>query len=1284
MSVFYRRDFGAQMFRPWVVALVGVFFALASHAYTAQSYVRNGLIAQWDGIDNAGTGTHVAATNRWTDLVGNRDLIVNSGATFQGGAYLERTSSAPSDSRMAYYTSAVTTAKTIEIVIKRNAYAQYAVVFSPQGYTTGFLAMKQSTIGSNFSGYKTAADACNGTNATIALLTATSAIYQNGVECPLAGGSEGWSGGVGNGLAIGGRATSGSNAFYGRVYAVRLYDRELEPEELAWNAFVDDFRFFGGDQGTCSLTVVGDPLEYGSPLPGYGVTEALSPGDAFQCVVPQSVTITGGRATCIGYQLETNAPASDAWCPWKSGTENAFDYVHPDQKAVRLTWCWNAEASFCVSSPVVAAVSPCDARFNVAVLGLGSHASATLRLEYGTDAARLDKTRTWPAAVTQPCVCAMTIDGLLPNTAYYVRALLDAGSETNVSSVVSFVTESISERFLPQAYRTLEYLASSGSQYIDTGVVGGGTTRCLADMMWTGNLGDNAFIGARRENQARYYLVHCYNGWCLGYGDAFSDGGVVANMRYQVETLLSAGTQHLKLSGITVVSGSRAGPVETGLNLYLFAMNDGGSPYYYASARCYALKLWKGDELVRDYVPCLRRSDNAPGLYDYVSDTFVTAGGTAFAAHTAYGRDVYAAEADDENLMLTLSPAEQSSDLYHVYGSTYGGTDPSAWGTCIACGTVAASAEAATNAVPAGWGETVKVLRAFLVTGAVTNWGPTVVYRDAALPQVSGVAVDGTAGDTLVVTGSLDYFPGDDCTLRVLVGDSAMALDRVWTNLTGSVRTETGPFTLTLHKDDPSDPFYVRPGVTHFVSVEATSDGASARSAVVEVRTVGAAALSGVQVTGVNRHTVSFAGVVDDLGIGGETELSLWAGATDDPATFICVEPVQTKTQTGSFGFSHYFPDLEVTRYWQFRAANVLPDGIHSVTSATAVLTCYTKDSANYTWKTSVTSGNWKDAANWDNDKGGDCVGYPDAASSRAIFPANAKARIVVADDVRLYELLACAKGLDLVISAPTGSKMSGSLTVSGDSKAIVSHLRFENVTFRPDGGFAVGSGIDLQFSDGGLTAGHAEVCVPTFSGLNADIGAATVLIENGAQFSPARDLGLAQGGVITVRNGSVSANRILFNWRSGGGLLRIEGTNSVVTGGSFIRNAWDHDYETITNRFGGIVFAPPAEGYVTPPVKGAVTLGAGAGTKLNIYVDGKSGVFRSGAVLDQRLTACSSVSADSLEIHAVPEPWAAKSFFYWTKSGRVYTRVQTDDAGSRTALYGHFNGRRGMLLRVR
>lgn len=46
-------------------------FMTGSGRPTAKSYVQDGLVAMWDGIENAGWGTHVAAATTWKDLSGN-------------------------------------------------------------------------------------------------------------------------------------------------------------------------------------------------------------------------------------------------------------------------------------------------------------------------------------------------------------------------------------------------------------------------------------------------------------------------------------------------------------------------------------------------------------------------------------------------------------------------------------------------------------------------------------------------------------------------------------------------------------------------------------------------------------------------------------------------------------------------------------------------------------------------------------------------------------------------------------------------------------------------------------------------------------------------------------------------------------------------------------------------------------------------------------------------------------------------------------------------------------
>lgn len=66
--------------------------AWAKSGYTAKDYVQDGLIAMWDGIENAGWGVHAPNATVWKDLSGNgydfSFIDGVTGATWEGGDHL--------------------------------------------------------------------------------------------------------------------------------------------------------------------------------------------------------------------------------------------------------------------------------------------------------------------------------------------------------------------------------------------------------------------------------------------------------------------------------------------------------------------------------------------------------------------------------------------------------------------------------------------------------------------------------------------------------------------------------------------------------------------------------------------------------------------------------------------------------------------------------------------------------------------------------------------------------------------------------------------------------------------------------------------------------------------------------------------------------------------------------------------------------------------------------------------------------------------------------------------
>ncbi len=71
----------SSMFTALLLALAA---ATAAHADTlpATAYIQDGLVVQYDGLENAGAGLHEDAITAWKDLTGNgHDLPLNAGDT---------------------------------------------------------------------------------------------------------------------------------------------------------------------------------------------------------------------------------------------------------------------------------------------------------------------------------------------------------------------------------------------------------------------------------------------------------------------------------------------------------------------------------------------------------------------------------------------------------------------------------------------------------------------------------------------------------------------------------------------------------------------------------------------------------------------------------------------------------------------------------------------------------------------------------------------------------------------------------------------------------------------------------------------------------------------------------------------------------------------------------------------------------------------------------------------------------------------------------------------------
>ena len=181
------------------------------------------------------------------------------------------------------------------------------------------------------------------------------------------------------------------------------------------------------------------------------------------------------------------------------------------------------------------------------------------------------------------------------------------------------------------AMRYIEYIESTGTQYINTGVAiaSGSISYEISASYTVVNANEQDIIGNWTQLSWSSGLTLCglFDGHigCHQYGaehmNLQSDTTPVVGQIYTISGSASAAGQTLTVNG---TSYTRSGVTVNSEPFYLFC--NGIELNRWAHVRLYSCKIWDGSTLVRDFVPAV--DNGTPGLYDRVTDAFYTNSGT--------------------------------------------------------------------------------------------------------------------------------------------------------------------------------------------------------------------------------------------------------------------------------------------------------------------------------------------------------------------------------------------------------------------------------------------------------------------------------------------------------------------------------------------------------------------------------------------------------------------------------------------------------------------------------
>ena len=172
---------------------------------------------------------------------------------------------------------------------------------------------------------------------------------------------------------------------------------------------------------------------------------------------------------------------------------------------------------------------------------------------------------------------------------------------------------------LPEGYAEVQYIQSSGTQYVDTGFKPNQDSRVIIKLS-TSETGSHTVFGAD--------IDWVDNGFALGVGFTHygKETGTISGLNNGSPHEVDFNKNIISMDGSTVLTMG-ASTFSVPHNLALFANNRAGGIQEKTTMALYYCRIYDGNTIIRDYIPC-KNAGGAVGLYDLVDGKFYGNAGT--------------------------------------------------------------------------------------------------------------------------------------------------------------------------------------------------------------------------------------------------------------------------------------------------------------------------------------------------------------------------------------------------------------------------------------------------------------------------------------------------------------------------------------------------------------------------------------------------------------------------------------------------------------------------------
>lgn len=194
---------------------------------------------------------------------------------------------------------------------------------------------------------------------------------------------------------------------------------------------------------------------------------------------------------------------------------------------------------------------------------------------------------------------------------------------------------------LPLDYTEVEYLENVGTSYIDTRLVGQSGYTLEAEVSYN-EVSTGAyqyFAGFSYTGSANrvYYFRLNNSSPAYGYTYGSTNSGTTnlftmsANTWYKCKAVMTDGNQQCWVNDVLkgTSSFSLSGvDITNPKYIYMFTSQYVSGTNGATKCKCKYARWYFNGQLVRNFIPCIRNSDNKPGMYDTVNGVFYTNQGT--------------------------------------------------------------------------------------------------------------------------------------------------------------------------------------------------------------------------------------------------------------------------------------------------------------------------------------------------------------------------------------------------------------------------------------------------------------------------------------------------------------------------------------------------------------------------------------------------------------------------------------------------------------------------------